>query len=319
MRLFYFTNRIPYIFANAFMEKGFRRIALTLIILSLITAGLAGVYLWYNFNARSSLPVIVPENAWWMYHFQTRKTEKSVSALARQGKIPPKPAAYADSLRRVISSFPIFTGVSDPAEPGIAVRSDVVIWQSSDGWFLALSVVSEPRLKEFCSARLGTEITGKLLENERYYWLKARRSNMYFAFKHKACVFFVPADTSENAQKAEAALNRIFDPKARNILENKTLQDLYDSEPDIVFLSNEAKFGLSHSISFDNAFATIYYPGRTDDKSAPSPLFLFKKAGVEYSEDQIGNFIDKQNRITTTEYLNQSFKTAVQYLKPFIQ
>jgi hypothetical protein len=58
------------------------------------------------------------------------------------------------------------------------VRSDVVAWQNPNGWFLALSVSNEPRLKEFCSAKIGTDLAGKLLDEGAYYWLKAKNRNI---------------------------------------------------------------------------------------------------------------------------------------------
>jgi len=301
------------------MEKGFRRISFTLIILSLVTAGIAGVYLWYNFNARSALTVIVPENAYWMYHFQTKKTEKSVAQLVSKGQMSSAPAPFMDSLRMAIQGLPVFSAVSDPAEPGLTVRSDVVIWQNPDGWFLALSVSSEPRLKEFCSAKIGTDLAGKLMDEGAYYWLKAKNRNIYFAFKHKACVLFIPADTAENAQKTEEALNKIFNPKAKSLMENTEVQKLYDTEGSIIFFSSDPDFGFSHAVLFDKPSATFIYTDRNEKNVKPSPLFLLKKAGIEYNENDIGKLMDKNNRITPSEYLNQTFRTAVKYLKPFNQ
>ncbi|MFM1898172.1 MAG: hypothetical protein RL577_412, partial [Bacteroidota bacterium] len=36
-------------------SDNFRKIATRLILISVVTAGIVGVYLWYNFNARSRL------------------------------------------------------------------------------------------------------------------------------------------------------------------------------------------------------------------------------------------------------------------------
>ena len=45
------------------MDKGFRRIVFMLMGLTAITVISVGVYLWYNFNTRSNLVLVIPASS----------------------------------------------------------------------------------------------------------------------------------------------------------------------------------------------------------------------------------------------------------------
>ena len=89
------------------MDKGFRRIVLSLMTLVTISVITVGAYLYFNFKSRSSLPVIVPEDVRSFMHFQTRKMRDESGV---------KQPAYMDSLIQLIAKAPIFSHIKDPAE-----------------------------------------------------------------------------------------------------------------------------------------------------------------------------------------------------------
>ena len=108
------------------MDKGFRRIAFTIMGLTALTVISVGVYLWYNFNARSRLVLVIPETAIWFVHVQTKLLRSDFSKSVEQ------PEGIA-MLRKTISGLPIFKKVKDAGEPGIALYSDVVAFGLDEG------------------------------------------------------------------------------------------------------------------------------------------------------------------------------------------
>ena len=71
------------------VDKGFLKIATGLIALVAISALAVGVYLYFNFNSQSRLPLIVPNNTTWFVQIQTKKLKEDY-----KGKQPP----YYDSV-----------------------------------------------------------------------------------------------------------------------------------------------------------------------------------------------------------------------------
>jgi hypothetical protein len=290
------------------MEKGFRRIATTLIIISLVTAVLIGVYLWYAFNARSTLPLIVPKNVLWYYHFQTKEIRKEV-------KVTPPP--YFDSLINTIKKMPVFVGVKDPAEPGLAIYSDVILFETNKGWFAALSVKSEQKLLEFCRNLNASGMTGEVKDAGTFHYLKAKNRNIYFAFKHKAALFFIPSDTVSTGYPAGETLTPFFAENSNHILKNETIQELYDQDCQVVYYSSSPDFGLTHGVQLSESKAEFVYKGKKQGSADPSPLMLYVRAGLKYEVDELNKLISKENKMATREYLNQAFITANRFLKPF--
>jgi len=118
------------------MDKGFRRIAFTIMGLTALTVISVGVYLWYNFNARSRLVLVIPETASWFVHVQTKLLRADFAKSSEQ------PQGIA-MLRKTISELPIFKKVKDAGEPGIALYSDVVAFGLYECTCLSLSLTSE--------------------------------------------------------------------------------------------------------------------------------------------------------------------------------
>lgn len=292
------------------MTKGFRRTAFSLITISLVTALVASLYLYFNFNSRSNLPLIVPGNVHWFYHFQTREIKKQA-----QGQ----PPAYFDTLIRTVKKLPVLASIRDAGEPGLALYSDMVLFRNDDGWFAGLTVSSENRLKQFCGSLQEQGFTGALIERPDCYYLRSRTRHLYFAFKHKACVFYVPADTAQSPEKSEAALSAIFREQKNPLINQKALQELYDADCHVVFWNNQQGGPLTHGVNLSKPMASFTWKGQKPGSSAPSPLSLFSAAGQKYEEQDVSRLMDRQNRMGSNEYLNQSFRIITQYLKPFIQ
>lgn len=290
------------------MTKGFRRTAFSLIIISLVTALVAAVYLYFNFNSRSNLPLIVPGNVHWFYHFQTREIKKEAKG---------QPPAYFDSLIKTVKKLPVLASIRDAGEPGLALYSDMLLFRNDDGWFAGLTVSAETRLKQFCGGLQQQGLTGALIERPGFFYLRSRTRHLYFAFKHKACVFYVPADTAQSPAKSEAALSAIFREQKAPLMNNKALQELYNADCQVVFWNNQKSGLLSHGVNLSNPLAVITWKGQKPGSSSPSPLSLFAAAGQPYQEQEVGRLIDRQNRMGSNEYLNQTFRVITQYLKPF--
>jgi hypothetical protein len=289
------------------MEKGFRRIATTLIVICLVTALLIGVYLWYAFNAKSTLPLIVPKNVLWCYHFQTKEIRKEV-------KITPPP--HFDSLISTIKKLPVFVGVKDPAEPGLAIYSDLLLFETTKGWFAAVSVKSEEKLLQFCKNLSLGGFAQEPKDAGTFYYLKAEKRNIYFAFKHKAALFFVPSDTTSTIPAGEI-LTPFFKENPDHILKNEKIQELYDKNCQIIYYSSAPQFGLTHGVELSENNAKFYYQGKKSGSVDPSPLMLFARTGSTYSEQELDKIMNKNNQMGSREYLNQTFKTANRFLKPF--
>lgn len=202
------------------MDKGFRRIALTLLGLTALSVILVGVYLWYNFNSRSNLVLVVPEKTDWYIHVQTKEWMK-----AFQDESKPHPLVKFESK---LKAWPIFRGIQSPKEVGISPHSDWLFFGKSQASFLALSVFSEPALEQFCNRLVDSGFLQPAVKSSLFTRYKIAGKNAYIAFKHKAMVIGLMPDTIENAKQTQLIFNDIFSGKQSRFLENQTLQALYD-------------------------------------------------------------------------------------------
>jgi hypothetical protein len=273
-----------------------------------VTAIIASIYLYFNFNAKSNLITIVPGNVHWCYQFQT----KQIKAKAT-GRKP----EYIDSFALCVANLPIFKAIKDPADVGIALYSDIVIFANDYGWYAAMSVNSESKLTDFVNQKIPKQYVGGIIPNPDCKFVKANNHAIYFAWKHKACVIFVPNDTIENLQKTEAALAEIFADKKRiSITENPVLKELNAKDCNVIFYASSKENTISHGVKIEGDKASYYYPQKIQ---APviSPLWLFNKAGLKLNNSDIDNYLNKDNSISSSAYVNLTFKTFLQYLKPF--
>lgn len=263
--------------------------------LTALTVISVGVYLWYNFNARSRLVLVVPSSAQWFLHVQTKLLR---SDFSKSTKAP----AGIDQLRSTVSHLPIFQGVKDAGEPGIALYSDVVSFGMKEGQFLALSITSEERFKLFMQSLKKRNMLKGGIDKGRYFYAEFPSGKAYVAFKYKALVIFKPADTTCDYHVAESAFDQVFAEKTHTLMQNSSVQALYEDEPEVVFYSTSPAYGLSQSLDFPevsdqregSSYVKFAYPSRKGDTPL-SPLMLVAKAGYQA---QLESSIDKENRMT---------------------
>ena len=164
------------------VDSGFRKIVKRLFIIVAITMVTVGAYLYFNFTSPSNLPVIVPSDAAFFVQFQTRKIRDEI-------KSPPQ--AELDTLVKTVASMPALNWVSNPADVGIALFSDVVYFQHPQYQALAVSLNSEPRFKAFLDSLKVKGYVSGLVQKEKYNYIEIITpgwENVYIAFKHKAAV-----------------------------------------------------------------------------------------------------------------------------------
>lgn len=290
------------------MDRGFRRRVAAFVIIAIVTAAMVWVYMHKNQHSRSRLTLIIPENAFWFYDFQTRQIEEG----RIQGEIP-----YFDSLKALVPNMAILSQAKDRGEYGIDGHSDIILFENQDGWFACIAITSEPRMLEYLKNKIADSIAEKPVDQGNFYLSKSTKRNIYFAFKHKACMFYVPSDSTENGAKALDALNKIFSPKAKSVMGNKTVEQLYEQNNDVVFWSTKASGPRTHGVRFSNGTAVFSWPDLKPGAQEPSPLLFFKSAGLNLQETDVEKLLKPNNSITSNTYLNLTFRTIYQYLKPF--
>lgn len=245
-----------------------------------------------------------------MYHFQTKQIRKKVSG---------EPAVYLDSMVREMGKLPIFSALRSPDELGLQLYSDLVLFETEHGWFAGISAHSEPRLREFIKKSLIANYgESNILTYPNYSYFKVKNKNLYFAFKHKVCLFFIPSDTVQNKKMdAKQVLDELFHPKAKRITENKIYKQYQEQANDILFFATEkyASFG----VKIDKEFAEISSIQHSKEIKQLSPLWIFTKANLTYNEKEVSAILTQQNRIKSKEYLNQCFRAVYQFIKPFNQ
>lgn len=290
-------------------DKGFRRRVNTLITIVLITAAVVAVYLAYGVHSRSNLPLIVPKNASWFYHFQSRSVDEATRQSADSRPL------YYDSLYNALIHLPVFHNVKDPAQPGIYLMTDMVLFSDEKGWYAGFTVTSEEKLTVFCRDNVPADLVEAPVVKPEFTYLKCRTRNLYFGFKHKACVFFIPADTAQNRSAIEQAFLSVFKPRHSSIYNIDRLQKLYDQDCQIIFWTDNG----GHGVNLTGEKARFFHADSSRRNRPFSPLYLFKKAGINYSESDVAKLLDKQNKIRSQEYLNQTFRAIYYFLKPYIK
>lgn len=290
-------------------DKGFRRRVITLITVVLITAAVVAVYLAYGVHSRSNLPLIVPKNATWFYHFQSRSIDEAARKSADSRPL------YYDSFYYTLLKLPVLHNVKDAGQPGIYLMTDVVLFADNKGWYAGLTVTSEEKLDAFCRDNVPADLIEKPVQKPEFTYVKSKTRNLYFAYKHKACVFYVPADTTADIASAEAALYSVFTRKDSSIYNVHALQNIYDKECQVVYWGGD----LGHGVQLSGEMAQFYFADSLRNQKPISPLYLFSRAGITYSETDIDRMLNKNNQIKSREYLNQTFRAMYYFLKPFVQ
>jgi hypothetical protein len=208
------------------VDKGFRRIAIGMSAIVALTSISVGVYLYFNFKSRSSLPVIVPANVSKFAQFQTRKIRDNY-----KGKSP----AFLDSITTWFAQSPYFDFCTEAAQPGIALYSDLLYFENSDAQFLALSLTSESRFSAFLDSLAKRGFTHNQIRKEKYNYIQIRDTSIYIGYKFKAMVFMKIKSTNIPVEKVEALLAEVFSGKTDGLIANKDLQNLYSNNAHFIF------------------------------------------------------------------------------------
>lgn len=283
-------------------NMSFKRTAIGLIIVSAVTAVVIGVYLWFNFNSRSNLVLVVPRNCHWMYHFQTSKIRKITSGV---------PPVYLDSLMSTIQSLPIFEKITDPAQPGIKPYSDIVVFANKYGKYVALTLNSESNFQGFLENLPRGKFTGGIIHAGKYQFVKSVHHPIYFAYKHKALVIFAPKDTTDKLDVVKAGLAAVFEKSEdENPMSKRELKELYDQDCQIVFY-NQSNDLPSHGVILNNVQAK-FVSGKGRQIQAKTPLKLFDAVMGDTKKP-----VKKNKTISSTQYLNLTFKAIYYQLIPF--
>jgi hypothetical protein len=207
-------------------SRGFKRTALSLMVIITITVVAFGVYLYFNFTSRSSLPVIVPAKVEQFVHFQTRKFRDDFASA--------KPSSYIDSISNLVGSWAIFSHCDKPAEPGIALFSDVVYFKTKEARFLAFTLTSEELFSAFCDTLKKQNLISNKMDLGTYNLVKIVGSPVYFAFKHKVLVFAKPNDSTVTDEALKYALKDVFSGRSDGFITNSGLQSLYDADAQFI-------------------------------------------------------------------------------------
>jgi hypothetical protein len=207
-------------------SRGFKRTALSLMVIITITVVAFGIYLYFNFTSRSSLPVIVPAKVEQFVHFQTRKFRDDFASA--------KPSSYIDSISNLVGSWAIFSHCDKPAEPGIALFSDVVYFKTKEARFLAFTLTSEESFSAFCDTLKKQNLISNKMYLGTYNLVKIVGSSVYFAFKHKVLVFAKPNDSTVTDEALKYALKDVFAGQSDGFITNAGLQSLYDADAQFI-------------------------------------------------------------------------------------
>lgn len=270
-------------------SRGFKRTALSLMVIITITVVAFGIYLYFNFTSRSSLPVIVPPKVEQFVHFQTRKFRDDFAAE--------KPTNFIDSISNLIGSWSIFSHCDKPAEPGIALFSDLVYFKTKEAKFLALTLTSEESFSAFCDTLKMQNLISSKMDLGTYNLVKIVGSPVYFAFKHKVLVFAKPIDSSITDETLKYALKDVFSGRSDGFITNAGLQSLYEADAQFIVYDNKFPkqiFGYHFQPKLKPQFLRSELKSKSepsdnsDDLKSPLPK-VFKSLGEEFPspENQI--------------------------------
>jgi hypothetical protein len=217
------------------VDRSFRRIVFTLMTLVTISVITVGLYLYFNFTARSTLPLIVPAEVNEFAHLQTKK-------MRDEGGINPS-EEYVTLLSDWISGQPYFSHIDKPSEPGIGLFTDVVYFSTKEAQCVALSLTSPVRFSSFLDTLKSKGMIGNTIEQPTYNYIKIPNSPLYLAYKYKALVLMKSlADSAAlEIDAMEGLMKSVFDPNKKSFIKNPAIQALYEADCQWVYASR--KFG----------------------------------------------------------------------------
>jgi hypothetical protein len=285
------------------------RIGIPVIILALIVA----FYLRYNFNSRSSLFLVAPANADWVYHIQTRQILREV---------PQEAMPYLDSLTELVSKLPVFKGIDDPRNLGIDLYSDLVLFRTEAGFFLALKLNDEKKFAAFLAGLSNRGVSGIISRAKYNYVHGTEKSDLFLAYRNRALIGFMPFSkpTGSGYQQAEQVFDSLFSGNTRSISELEDYRKLQATKPHIYFWKNEQYPGRLPSVGvrLNKPYAGVQYA--VDSSITLSPLLLFHHASpIAFSQIDPGHLLDSSNRISSKAYLNQTLAVICEHIRILAQ
>jgi len=272
------------------IDKGFLRIALTIMIIITITVISVGVYLYFNFNSRSSLPVIAPKNTSSFFHFQTRQLRDNY----RPGELP-----YLDTLSKAVSELQIFRDCEEPAEPGIGLYTDLLFFTTPKAKYIAFSLSSESRFTDFLKKLNKEGLVSKVENKEKYNFTFIRNSNWLLAYKYKALVLAKALDTL-TMDDWESQLNEIFSGSSDGFIQKPAIQEMYDEGAQIIAWNNSANSNIIHGVKYEGQ--NIHWVGGKSNKENQKFWGNMIYNQLRFSSNGFGNPVDKDS------LLNMLFK-----------
>jgi hypothetical protein len=289
-------------------SDNFRKIATRLILISVVTAGIVGVYLWYNFNARSRLLMIMPENTQWFAHLQTRQARQHLESLPGMKR----PPAMLDSLSAELSASVAFQELEDPGQLGVGLMSDALVFGTPSGWFFALSLSSEAKFKAFLGTQVAKSRVGALIQKPNYTYARLMQRQVFVAYQFKAMVLYVPRDTAASAADVERGIAEVFSGEPSDFLQSEAVQNLYQDEPDFLWY-NRAESAQSFAVYLDEPMARIrqmvvYQRNGQEPPFAVSPLRFFAEAERGFAGSRLeltpDRWLQADNQIKSGDYAN---------------
>ena len=317
---------LGFIYLCNMVDKGFMKIATGLTALVAISAVAVGVYLYFNFNSQSRLPLIVPNNTTWFVQIQTKKIKEDY-----KGKQPP----YYDSVFNLFKNAAIFKHCTDPATPGVGLFSDVVLFETDKAQFLSLSVTSDTKFDVYLDSLKKINVLHGKVVKPNYTYTKVIGKNIYIAYKYKAMVIMRPFDTAENIKFNESALDNVFSGKESKFIQSKAIQTLYDKKAHVIWyhkhlLANKkTPIVFANGINLANEQIQVFSVFENNENlNSLSQFYCSKFTGSNLNDAKYLDFGTRANELanssqnsniqtqqTSSYYLNSLFKGMYDYLK----
>ncbi len=286
------------------------RIALRIGIPVLILAIIVAIYLRYNFNSRSKIVLLVPPDASWVFHIQTRTLQKEV----QPGNLPAL-NAFSDSIKKLH----IFSKVKDPREVGVDLYSDLLLFRIPQGFVLALQLLDEEKFSRFITQTIPSGMVSGIIERPHYRYVHGVGKPLYLAFRNKALMGFLPfsPDTANplDFRVAEQVFDTLFSGRTYNWMTRKDVQQLYNPEPHIVYWKSPTYPGKmpSMQVRLDEQNAALNYPGTAT--KALTPLLLFHHGSpAAFANMDALRLLHKDNTISSDDFLNLVFSLFTEHL-----
>lgn len=290
------------------IDKGFRRIVLSLMTLVTISVITVGAYLYFNFKSRSSLPVIVPKDIRTFMHFQTRKMRDESGV---------QQPAYMDSLAYLVANSLLFDHLTDPSEAGISLYSDVVYFYSKEhSHCLALSLNSEQRFSNLLDTLKKEGYLGGQIIKPAFNYAKFKDLPLYVAYKYKAMVLLRPSIESKElnlgAAEVESQLAKIFSGQSDGFIKNGAIQNLYDADCQwIAWNGNDNPVGVKFKSGKSESFEGFDSNVKSNENAASSIFGDMRPISKNISPRE-----NQTNSVNSgLQLLDVYFKDVYEYLK----